>query len=391
MKKSLWVGVAFPPWLRGRAGRKARRPRPADLASSASGGAITDASSGITITTPLLVSPTANQQFKFAEQPLTLTVKNAVQTGSGVLTYGFDVATDAAFASKVCSKDGIAEGANGQTSLKIDTLAGPGAKSYFWRAHASSPAVAGLYTAGRAFAVGPQVVIGAPALASPASGATLGARGSLTVNNASVTGPAGTPVYRFEVSDSSSFGNLVFAASATQGSGQTSASMTATLTTNATYFWRVQVSDPSTGVVGPYSSTGSFKYVPFDMTRAIIEDNPKDLGSWAETAKITSVDFSTGYMLVDFDRRDGPNRWPDTPFGSGDLQYTLGICGNRNGQWHCSAAIQFWYGRDLAASAPAGDIGREWFYDSRWGGLLGFQPAIDATIGVFVAAGNLRH
>src|SRR5258708_33475456 len=157
MKKSLLVWSAFALLLTAAACQKSSPARPADLASSASGGAITDASSGITITTPLLVSPTANQQFKFAEQPLTLTVKNAVQTGSGVLTYGFDVATDAAFASKVFSKDGIAEGANGQTSLKIDTLAGPGAKSYFWRAHASSLAVSGLYTAGRAFAVGPQV------------------------------------------------------------------------------------------------------------------------------------------------------------------------------------------------------------------------------------------
>jgi hypothetical protein len=390
MKKSVFVWSAFALLSMATACTKSSPARPSDLASSATGGAITDASTGITITTPVQVSPTVNQQFKFADQPLTLTVKNAVQTGSGALTYSFEVATDAAFASKVFSKDGVAEGAGGQTSLKIHTLAGPGAKSYFWRARASSASVAGLYTAARAFAVGPQVVIGAPTLVSPSSGATLGDKGSLTVSNASVTGPAGTPIYRFEVSDSASFGNLVFAASAVQGSGQTSASMTARLTTNGTYFWRVQVSDPSTGVVGPYSSTGTFKYVPFDMTQAIIEDNPKDLGSWPETAKITSVDFSTGYMLVDFDRRDGPNRWPDTPFGAGDLQYTLGICGNRNGQWYCSAPIQFWYGRDLAASAPAGDIGLEWFYDARWGGLLGFQPAIGETIGVFVAAGNLR-
>ncbi len=48
------------------------------------------------------------------------------------LTYTFEVASDAAFATKVFSKDGVAAGST-QTSLKIDTLPGPAAKSYFWR------------------------------------------------------------------------------------------------------------------------------------------------------------------------------------------------------------------------------------------------------------------
>jgi hypothetical protein len=390
MKKSLFVWSALALLVIATACTKSSPSRPSDLSSTASTGAVTDASTGITITTPVMVSPTVNQQFKFADQPLTLTVKNAAQTGSSPLTYSFEVATDAAFANKVYSKDGVTEGSGGQTSLKIDTLAGPGAKNYFWRTRASTANTQGLYSSGRAFAIGPQVVIGAATLVAPAAGATLGDKGSLTVSNASVTGPAGQIVYRFEVSDSNAFTNLVFASSVNQTSGSTSASMTAKLVTNGNYFWRVQVSDPTTGVVGPYSTVGSFKFVPFDMTQAVILDNPRDLGSWAETSKVTSVDFSTGFVLVDFDKRDGPNRWPDVPFGSGDLQYTLGLCVNNGGTWYCSAVVQFWYGRDLEASAPAGDIGREWFYDGRWGPILGYQPAIGETVGVFAAAGNLR-
>jgi hypothetical protein len=390
MKKSVCAWSAFALLIFAAACEKSSPSRPSDLTANGSGGSVTDAASGITITTPSMVSPAVNQQFPFAAQPLTLTVKNAVHTGSAATTYTFEVATDAAFANKVYSKGGVAEGGNGETSLKIDTLAGPGAKSYFWRVQASTGNTAGLFSSGRGFAVGPQVVIGTSTIASPGSGATLGSKGVLTVNNASVTGPAGQIVYRFEVSDTTGFSNLVFVSTVGQGSGVTSTAMTANLLTNGVYFWRVQVSDPTTGVVGAYSVTGNFKYVPFDMRAAIIEDNPRDLGSWPETAKITSVDFSTGHMLVDFDRRTGPDRWLDVPFGSGDLQYTLGICGNRGGQWYCSAAIQFWFGRDLEASAPAGDIGLEWFYDARWGGLNGYQPQIDETIGVFVAAGNLR-
>ena len=91
----------------------------------------------------------------------------------------------------------------------------------------SSPTVTGLYTSGRGFAVGPQVVIGTATAVAPVSGATLGDRGNLTVNNASVTGPTGQVVYRFEVSDSSGFANLAFVATVNQGANQTSASLTA--------------------------------------------------------------------------------------------------------------------------------------------------------------------
>src|SRR5438105_4705021 len=83
-----------------------------------------DVKTGITVTAPQLSSPADAQQFKFAEQPLTLTIKNAASTGTTALTYSFQVASDAGFATIVYSKDGVAEGANGQTSLKIDPLAG---------------------------------------------------------------------------------------------------------------------------------------------------------------------------------------------------------------------------------------------------------------------------
>jgi len=46
----------------------------------------------------------------------TLVVTNAVSTQSGT-TYAFEVATDAGFASKVQTKDNIAEGSGGQTRL----------------------------------------------------------------------------------------------------------------------------------------------------------------------------------------------------------------------------------------------------------------------------------
>src|SRR6478752_2799727 len=114
---------------------KASPTRPSDTSAAGSTAVAVDAITGVTLTSPTPVSPSVNQVFKYAEQPLTLTVKNAVSTGTTARTYSFEVATDAAFANKVYSKDGVAEG-SGQTSVKIDVLPGPAAKTYFWRAHA---------------------------------------------------------------------------------------------------------------------------------------------------------------------------------------------------------------------------------------------------------------
>src|ERR1700730_8440876 len=83
--------------------------------------------------TPSIVAPrpltTGNtSQIRNSEQPVMLAVQNAVSTKPGV-TYTFEVATDAAFATKVQTKDGVAEGSAGQTSVKLDPLAA--SKPYF--------------------------------------------------------------------------------------------------------------------------------------------------------------------------------------------------------------------------------------------------------------------
>jgi len=351
---------------------------------------------GITLTTPQPVTPTAGQRFKFADQPVTLTLKNAASTGSTPLTYGFQVANDANFTSVAFAKDGVAEGSGGQTSLKIDKLAGN--KDYYWRVRAASGGSTGPYSTARAFNIGPEVVIQAPTIASPTNGGTMNGFGTLVVNNAAKSGPAGTLTYVFVLSDSSSFGSVIFNAAVAEGSGQTSATITSStrLVANATYFWHVQATDPSSGVTGPFSSTASFKYVPFDMKSATIVNSPQDLGNWDESAKITTINFSPSAFEVDFDRRDGPNRWPDMiPAGfAGPLQYTLGMCAQSqgtSGPWFCSGVVQFWYGRELSASAPPYAVGYEWFYDpGRWGPLYLHQPADGELVGLFVASGNLR-
>jgi hypothetical protein len=348
--------------------------------------------SGVTLTAPTLSTPNDAQVFKFTEQPLTLTVKNSVSTGSTPLTYSFQVASDAAFASLVFSQDGVAQGANGQTSLAISKLAG--AKTYFWRARAFSGTLAGLYSPPRTFSVGPEIVLQTPVPASPAQNATASGNASLIINNIQRSGPVAQIFYRFDVADSSSFGHIVFSTTVPEqsGSSQTSVSVPGTLPAG-TYFWRVQAGEVPSGVSTPFSAVFSFKFQPFSMSQATIVNSPYDLATWGETAKITAISFNPDYFLVDFDKRDSPDRWPDTPFGTegGSLQYTLGMCLNIRDHWYCSAVVQFWFGREFGASSPPWLVHESWFYDARWGPMAGYQPQDGEIVGIFVCAGNCRN
>jgi hypothetical protein len=348
----------------------------------------TSGSAATSSTVPRLNSPSDGAPIPNLSQPLTLTIANSVSTSAAAPTYTFEVATDAGFATIVYSKAGVAQGADGQTSLTIDKL--KPASTYYWRARVISGSTTGLAATPKTFVVGPDIILQAPSLASPAQNATIGTA-TLTVTNVQKSGPTGLISYQFDVADSSSFGKIVFAAKVNEGSGgQTAAAVTPTsLTSGSTYFWRVQATDAS-GVTSPVSSTGSFKFVSFDPFTATFLNNPAGVPGWAQTAKITSIEFTGDAMLVDFDKRTGAGRWPESGFGTGGIQYTLGMCFNLNGQWFCSAAIQFWEGRELEASGLPQYIYADWFYDARWGPMAGHQPQPGEQVAIFVAQGNLR-
>src|SRR5439155_3411679 len=59
------------------------------------------------VTVPRPAQPTANASVRFADQPVTLTVQNAVVTTTGGTVYTFEVATDSAFSSKLQTKDNV--------------------------------------------------------------------------------------------------------------------------------------------------------------------------------------------------------------------------------------------------------------------------------------------
>ncbi len=332
-------------------------------------------------------------------------MQNATTNGPRPLNYIFEIATDATFNTMTFSRQGITPGDGGKTSLQLPDPLATG-RTYFWRAHAQDGANTGGYSPVSSFSVYTPVVINAPIPVSPALNSVVDSiRPTLVVTNAVRTGPAGTINYVFEVADNDAFANKI-AWTVSEGSNQTSGALQTDLSYSKTYFWHARAYDPTNN--GPFSGTLTFTTPAQPVVappppsgsggagnfpNSVILASPKDLATWPQTATITSVQFQGGGpFLVDFDRRTGSNRWPDVAFGDGSLQDTLGMCVNAGGSgWYCSAVVQFWYGRDLNASGPASAIGTEWFYDPvRWGPLVGYQPQVGETVGLFVAAGNLR-
>ena len=295
---------------------------PSSTDASGQPAAVTLGKTGVTLTTPSAVSPSDGQQVKFGEQPLKLVVAAAVTSGTTPPAYTFDVATDGGFANIAFSKAGVASSGGNQQSLTIDKL--PGSKTYFWRARATVGDAQGLNSKPRSFTIGPEVALQTPTPAAPSQNGTVNGTGVLVTNNVGRSGPVIQVAYKFDVSDSASFGNIVFTTTVAEQQGsQTATTIDTPLTNNGTYFWRVQALDAANGVTTPFSSVFSFHYVAFDLNQATILNSPGDLANWAQTAKITSVVFTPSAFLVDFDKREGPGRWPDTPFGDGSLEYTL--------------------------------------------------------------------
>ncbi len=133
-----------------------------------------------------------------------------------------------------------------------------------------------------------------------------------------------------------------------------------------------------------------------DLATAQIVDAP-DVRDWPVTTAITQVSFDGSVTRVAFDKKDGPNRWPDVipPGWDGPLQYTLWLFKQINGRWVGSAFVQMWHGRDGSGSPADPDVpsvyAAHWYYAQRWAPLYGsgsIQPG--EVIGFMVTPGNAR-
>jgi hypothetical protein len=346
-------------------------------------------SPSVSFTSPLASAPATGTSYKFNAQPVTLTINNAVRTGSATATYSVEVATDTGFSNKVYTKDAITEGTGATTSVVIGSLAGN--VTYYWRWKTVIDGVTGSPSPTQSFFVQQQIIINVPSISDPASGVTVSdPRPTFTTRNATTTGQVGPITYEFQVSSASSFSPIIASQVVPQQSGTTTSWTPGADLPAATLFWRVRAIDSANTETSAFTGGTSFTVQPFSLKNSIILNNPSDLASWAETTAITMIDLRGPFILADFDKRQGPGRWPESGFGDGGIQYTLGMCLNQSGQWYCSAAIQFWDGRELEAGGDVNEVGINWFYDGRWAPIAGHQPRTGEMVGIFVAQGNLR-
>src|SRR4051812_13710518 len=163
----------------------------------------TAANATASIAAPRPLSPAANATVRNVDQPVTLTVLNAITTADAGVTYTFEVASDAAFANRVQTWTDVAEAGGGQTGRRLDPLA-PG-RDYWWHARASGGGTNGVFGPAAKFTIGPAVTLGAPTPIAPVTGTQTQPRPTLRVVNSTRTGPAGAVTYRFEIATSSAF------------------------------------------------------------------------------------------------------------------------------------------------------------------------------------------
>jgi len=287
------------------------------------------------VTAPRQPQPATNTTYRYVDQPITLAVANAAVTQQTGTTYTFEVATDTGFVNKVQTRNDVAEGTSGRTSIQLSTLAG--GTDYFWHVRATSAGTVGGFGPTNKFTVGPQVILNAPVPVSPIQGTLTDARPALTVTNAPRSGPVGAITYRFEISTLSTFASLALDGTVPEGSLRTSFRPSVDLPAETTLFWRATAIDATNGVTSPVSATATFvTALAIDLTKVQYLNSP-NVSSWPATGTLTSVEQDgggDGLMCMAF---TDPG-WPDSPF-FGDP--TFGVFAN---QWYFAKINGLWYG-----------------------------------------------
>jgi hypothetical protein len=217
---------------------------------------------------PQQLTPSNGAQIANQAQPVTLVVQNAAASKAGTV-YTFEVASDVAFTTKVQTKDGVAEGSGGQTSVRLDPL--PAAKDYYWRARAQAPGGTGVFSDLFKFTIGGAITLAGPVPIGPLTNAETTPRPALRVSNASRSGSSGAITYKFEIARDSGFGSIVVTGTNTEGINETGFIPTSDLPTRVLLFWRATASDAANGVTSSPSAVQSFTPQPWSQAETLAQ------------------------------------------------------------------------------------------------------------------------
>ena len=212
---------------------------------------------GVNITSPTLLEPAQGYRIAVDAQPISLTLSNAASTGVRPLNYLFEVATDAGFANKIFSLEGIAPGPSGRTVVRLPNALAP-ERSYYWRARAQDGANTGPFSPAAFFNVFTPVVLGKPILQEPVANVTAASlQPVLRFANAPRTGPASSITYEIQISENEAFGPALAGWAVAETPGQSALALPIQLTAGKVYFWRVRGYEAI--AVGPWSDVQAFR------------------------------------------------------------------------------------------------------------------------------------
>jgi hypothetical protein len=212
---------------------------------------------GVNITAPNPLEPRDGLRIASTQQPIALILNNATSSGIRPISYRFEVAGDAGFATIVEVNDQVPPGDGGKTTMRMTQTLAPG-KMYYWRAKAKDGANESAFSPSASFEVVEPVTYEGPPLVAPPHGGTIATlRPTFTWTNAPRIGtPAVQVVYEIQVAETADLvGGAVALVNEIPGA-QTSVVAPQDGRPGTQYFWRVRARDAIS--VGPWSLTGTF-------------------------------------------------------------------------------------------------------------------------------------
>jgi hypothetical protein len=313
---------------------------------------------GVEISEPSVVSPGSDARIASDQQPIKLIVNNASSNGVRPLSYRFEVAAASDFSNVVYSKN-VSTPGDGQTSLLLEQSLDPGGSEriYYWRAKAYDGANDGDFTAPVKFTVFRPVTIGRPgAISPPTNSTTSTTKPVLEVQNAPVSGPAGSMRVLFQLATNSAMANPLLSVDVPVGAnGQTAYQVPNDLTPSTVYYWRARAFDTA-GHQGDFSDVFAFTTPaaaagggggggggstpissPNDQipVASIVIEWGADIRSWTVDSTITSVTRNGTTFCTNHTKA---GQWPVLPFFDDP---STKIEGN---QWFFAKIGGTWYG-----------------------------------------------
>jgi hypothetical protein len=195
---------------------------------------------GVEISAPRLLEPSQGFKFKENQQPIRLIIENSSTTGVRPVSYMFEVATDAGFATKVYARSGVPQGEGGRTTVTLDAL--ELGRAYYWRARADDGANSSTF-ASADFEVLPRAMLTVPGPVSPVNNEQVAdRRPTLRIRNSDRNSAVGRVSYFFMVAKDQAF-TQISATATVDESGSTSWTVDRELDYGLTHYWRVRATD----------------------------------------------------------------------------------------------------------------------------------------------------